>query len=414
MAIRDIKPGDRVEGVFILDAVEIKEGPTGPYLALSLRDRTGQIRAVLWERAQEASASLKGRDFVRVEGVATDFRGAVNVKVSAVEPLSVEDVSLEDLLEVVPEGVETWHCRLIEAISNIKDRHCQDIVDSFIYDETFMEIFLRVPAGVSIHHNYIGGLLEHTTNVMSMAIFASLLYPERLNQDILITGAFLHDVGKCRELGGGIKREYTREGRFIGHISLGVSLIEERLARLPHFPSELAVSLKHMVLSHHGELEFGSPVRPATPEALMLHYLDGLDAKLNHILRIIEKAGETDKRPYSRALGTSVQREDYVSQIQERTIRAPYEMPWEYDPMYMYLRLLARARLLEQMRWVTLERGLCCPSCGKIYSFYKTMKSHDRVRLEMTTRCEACGKWGDAMIVNRLPHRKNGNGDNAE
>jgi 3'-5' exoribonuclease len=415
MTIIEIRAGDKVEGIFIVDTTEIKEGSTGPYLALSLRDKTGQMRGVLWQGAKETFDSLGGRDFARVEGVASEYRGTLNLKLSSIVPLEPDEVDMDQLLEVVPEGVETWHSRLIDAAANVRDSHCQDVVDAFIYDEKFMETFLRAPAAVSVHHDYIGGLLQHTTGVMTLAIFASLLYPETLNRDILITGAFLHDLGKCLELSGGVRREYTREGRFLGHISLGVTLIEERIARLPHFPPELALSLKHMILAHHGELEFGSPVKPATPEAALLHHLDGLDAKLNHILRVIEKAGDNpERRPYSRILGTDVQRESYLSQIDESARRAPYELPWEYDPMAMYLQQLGMARLYEQIGWVRIERFLLCPTCGAENSLYKTMKSSDSVEFEMKTKCGVCQKWGYPLRMNRFPRRNGGKGEDAE
>jgi hypothetical protein len=292
---------------------------------------------------------------------------------------------------------------------------CQDLVDAFIYDEEFMEVFLRSPAGISVHHDYIGGLLQHTTGVMSLAIFASLLYPETLNRDILVTGALIHDIGKCQELSGGVRWGYSREGRYLGHISIGVTLIEERIARLPHFPPELALSLKHMVLSHHGELEYGSPVKPATPEALVLHHLDGLDAKLNHILRTIEKAGTNpEKRAYSRILGTDVQREGYASVIDEMARRVPYELPWEYDPMDAYLHQLGLVRFIEQIKWVTVERVLRCPACSADNSLYKIMKDPDCVLFEMKTRCQVCQQWGYPLRVNHFPRRNGGKDEDAK
>jgi len=177
---------------------------------------------------------------------------------------------------------------LRELLRKIESLEIKSLIDRFLSDSSFVHLFKRAPAAKNFHHSTLGGLLEHTLSVCRLALLVAEHYPE-LNRDLLLAGAFLHDIGKVRELGVATSIDYTDEGRLVGHLSLGVSMVDEKLAAMKDFPEEIALRLKHLILSHHGEYEFGSPKKPAFLEAFALHLIDDLDAKMNGLGRFIEK-----------------------------------------------------------------------------------------------------------------------------
>jgi 3'-5' exoribonuclease len=177
---------------------------------------------------------------------------------------------------------------LREVLRKIDNPQIKSLVDRFLNDPSFVQLFKKAPAAKNFHHSTVGGLLEHTLSVCRLALLVAEHYPE-LNRDLLLAGAFLHDIGKVRELGIDASIDYTDEGRLIGHLSLGVSMVDEKLAAMKDFPEEISLRLKHLILSHHGEYEFGSPKKPAFLEAFALHLIDDLDAKMNGLGRFIEK-----------------------------------------------------------------------------------------------------------------------------
>jgi 3'-5' exoribonuclease len=181
-----------------------------------------------------------------------------------------------------------------------------------------MELFITAPGGISIHHNYVGGLLEHTTNSMELVSLFADRHSALLDKDLILTGTFLHDIGKTREIYWEVAKEYTTEGKLLGHITLGIMMLEEKLATLRGFPEELANRLRHMIVSHHGNLEFGSPVRPATPEALVLHLLEEADAKINHLYCHLGNCEpEKEWSNYDRILQTEIYQKRYASEVKK-------------------------------------------------------------------------------------------------
>ena len=181
--------------------------------------------------------------------------------------------------------------RLKMVLKGMEDIHLKGLVNSFLGDRDFVSLFEKAPAAKNFHHNYLGGLLEHTLSVCLMALKTAEHYPE-LEKDLLLAGAFLHDIGKVRELRAHLTIEYTDEGRLMGHLVQGTLMVEKKLARMKHFPPDLAMRLKHLILSHHGEYDFGSPKRPKFLEAFVLHLLDDLDAKVNGLGRFFDKDGQ--------------------------------------------------------------------------------------------------------------------------
>ena len=286
--IKDIKEDEQVHGLYLVKVKRTGSTKKGdPYLSITLADRTGEVEARVWERVSEFSPLFKEGDIIEVGGYASSYRDQVQLTLTALQAArEIPDPTL--FLESTSKDVSKMVASLREVLKGIKNASMKTLLDKFLSDRAFMALFRKAPAAKNFHHSYIGGLLEHTLSVCQMAKLVADHYPE-LDRDLLITGAFLHDVGKVKELKFGHQIDYSDEGRLVGHLSLGVAMVDEKLAGLKDFPEEIAIRLKHLILSHHGEYAFGSPKRPKFLEAFALHLIDDLDAKMNGLSRFMEK-----------------------------------------------------------------------------------------------------------------------------
>jgi len=286
--VKDIKEDDQVRGLYLVKVKRTGSTKKGdPFLSMTLADRTGEIEARVWERVGELSPLFKEGDVIDVEGYAGSYREQTQLTLTALKV--AEDISDPTLfMEATPKDVTRMVASLRDILKGIKNASMKALVEKFLSDRNFMILFRKAPAAKNFHHSYIGGLLEHTLSVCQMASLVADHYPE-LDRDLLITGAFLHDLGKIKELKFERQIDYSDEGRLLGHLTLGVAMVDEKLVGLKNFPGEIAVRLKHLILSHHGEYEFGSPKRPKFLEAFALHLIDDLDAKMNGLSRFMEK-----------------------------------------------------------------------------------------------------------------------------
>jgi len=286
--VKDIKEDDQVRGLYLVKVKRTGSTKKGdPFLSMTLADRTGEIEARVWERVGELSPLFKEGDVIDVEGYAGSYREQTQLTLTALKV--AEDISDPTLfMEATPKDVTRMVASLRDILKGIKNASMKALVEKFLSDRNFMILFRKAPAAKNFHHSYIGGLLEHTLSVCQMASLVADHYPE-LDRDLLITGAFLHDLGKIKELKFERQIDYSDEGRLLGHLALGVAMVDEKLVGLKDFPGEIAVRLKHLILSHHGEYEFGSPKRPKFLEAFALHLIDDLDAKMNGLSRFMEK-----------------------------------------------------------------------------------------------------------------------------
>jgi len=286
--ISEIREDDQVRGQYLVKVKRTGSTKKGdPFLSLTLCDRTGELEAKVWERAGELSRLFNEGDILEIEGYASSYRGQLQLTLSDLRP--VEGIDEPDLfLEVTTQDVTRMTNHLRDILRGIEHPRMRELVECFLGDRHFMALFKKAPAAKSFHHSYIGGLLEHTLSLCRMARMVAEHYPD-LDKDLLVAGAFLHDIGKVKELSFGGLIEYTDEGRLLGHLSLGVSMVDEKLAGLKGFPEEIGFRLKHLILSHHGEYAFGSPKRPKFLEAFALHLIDDLDAKMNGLKRFMDR-----------------------------------------------------------------------------------------------------------------------------
>ncbi|MFH1491033.1 MAG: HD domain-containing protein [Pseudomonadota bacterium] len=286
--VKDIKAEDQVEGLYMVSVKRAgltKRGDS--FLSLTLTDRTGRVEARVWDRVEALSPLFKEGDVVEIKGAASSYRNQVQIVLSDLKIAGdVADPSI--FLETTPGDVDEMVRALRALLREIGNRHVRALTERFFSDRAFMSLYKKAPAAKNFHHSYLGGLLEHTLSVCRMAKIVSEHYVA-LDKDLMLAGAFLHDIGKVKEFKFDRHIDYTDEGRLLGHLILGVGMLDERLAGLKDFPQDLALRLKHLILSHHGEYEFGSPKRPKFLEAFALHLIDDLDAKMIGLGRFLEQ-----------------------------------------------------------------------------------------------------------------------------
>jgi 3'-5' exoribonuclease len=286
--VKDLVEGEAVTSFFLAKQVQVRQRRTGePFLSLVLADRTGEVAAVMWEGVEEASRGLAEGDILKVQGLVGTYQGERQLTVARLRKAAAEEVGLEQFLPRSPLDPSLLLGRLRAVIDGMREPFLRRMLQSLFEDEAFLAAFTIAPAAKAIHHAVLGGLLEHTASVAGLCELLAGYYPA-LDRDLLLAAAILHDVGKIRELAWDRTFDYTDAGRLLGHITLGALLVEERLRSVPDFPDALRERLLHCILSHHGELEWGSPKRPKTLEAMVLHYAEDLDGKVNGFLHFAE------------------------------------------------------------------------------------------------------------------------------
>jgi 3'-5' exoribonuclease len=286
--LKDLEENEQVRGCYLVKEKRLGTTRRGePFLSLILADRSGEVEAKIWDNAEEISNSFSEGNVLQVEGATGSYRGKIQLTLTSAARCGEEfDTSM--LVESSPFPAGEMLKTLREILHTIKNRHLRALADRFLADKDFVTDLKRAPAAKNFHHGYLGGLLEHTLGVCKLARTVASMYPS-LDEDLLVFGAFVHDIGKIRELKCSPVIDYTDEGRLIGHLVLGVRMVEEKIRTLKEFPSDLEIKVMHLILSHHGEYEFGSPKRPKFLEAFALHLLDDLDAKINGLGRFIEQ-----------------------------------------------------------------------------------------------------------------------------
>ncbi len=285
--IKDIKENVKLEGDYLVKSKTVAQTKQGnPFLTLTLADKTGTVEARVWDRVEEISTQFKEGDIVTITGQANTYRNQIQIQINKLKQ-NKTPIDPAIFQESTPKDIKQMLSELKKLAHGIKNRHLRTLIESFMADHQFISEFKKAPAAKYFHHSYLGGLLEHTLSVSQMVIQVAEHYHD-LDGDLLLSGAILHDIGKIDELNFELNIEYSDKGRLLGHIVLGVLMVEEKLKSLKDFPSELALRLKHLILSHHGEFDFGSPKRPKFLEAFALHLVDDMDAKINGLGRLLK------------------------------------------------------------------------------------------------------------------------------
>jgi 3'-5' exoribonuclease len=288
-SIASLKEGDWVEEIYLVTSKQVSTAKNGvTYLSVKLSDKTGEIDGRLWDNADEVAGKFEREDFVRIKGMASNYQGSMQIKMKLLEKVDDSRVDIANFLETSPRNAEEMVSELRAIAASLGNGHLLQLMNAFLQDMPFMDAFKRIPAAKTLHHNYIGGLLEHVLELMTLARDVARHFPS-IDLDLLTVGSFLHDIGKVRELTVKKSIGYTTEGRLLGHISLGYEMVSEKVNAIPGFPQELAMLVKHIMLSHHGEYEYGSPKRPKIQEAIVINYLDDLCAKLNNFQSTLKK-----------------------------------------------------------------------------------------------------------------------------
>lgn len=292
--IKDLKEGDRVFDIYLCKHKQSAVTKNGkPYENVILQDKTGTMDAKVWEPNNPGIGDYDALDYIEVYGEVNNFQGALQVNVKRIRVCSREEYNPADYLPVSKYNIEEMYQELSGYITRTKNPYLKQLLQEFfVKDEQFVKAFKQSSAAKTIHHGFVGGLLQHTLSVVKMCDFYCTLYP-LLNKDLLLAAAMCHDMGKIREISLFPENDYTDDGQFLGHIVIGVEMIGEKIRQIPGFPPLLASELKHCILSHHGEFEFGSPKKPAIMEAVALSYADNTDAKLQSFTEIMENTSET-------------------------------------------------------------------------------------------------------------------------
>jgi 3'-5' exoribonuclease len=292
--VQQLADGDSIEEVYLVVDKQLRANRNGNlFLQLELRDRTGAISARLWNAGEQLFRSFEAGDFLLVKGKVQLFQGALQMILTGINRVPTEQVELAEFLPHTEQDVSKLYERLRTLLRKVSNPHLRALSECFLMDEGFVQGFCKAPAGIRNHHAYLGGLLEHVVTMLDAADRLAPLYPD-LNRDLLTMGVFLHDIGKVRELTYDRAFGYSDEGNLVGHLVIGVEMLDEQVRRVPDltgepFPNELLLRLKHLIVSHHGTYEFGSPKLPMTPEAIALHHLDNFDAKLHAFTRDIRE-----------------------------------------------------------------------------------------------------------------------------
>lgn len=287
--IREFSEGDLIEGYYAVREASLHMTTSGkPYIRLTLSDATGQISGNMWDGTKELFQTFRTGDIVKLQAQVETYKGAAQVKVSKLRYATPDEADPEVFLPVTPADRGALRQELAQILASFADPDYAAIARLFFDDPQMLEAFCRAPAAKENHHAYIGGLLEHTVCLARYADLFARSSGNRLNRDLLLCGTLLHDIGKTEELSVGAVIEYTDKGKLLGHLIIGTMMLEERAKALPALPPLKKQLVQHLILSHHGKFEYGSPVLPATPEALALHHIDNLDAKTIAARRIID------------------------------------------------------------------------------------------------------------------------------
>ncbi|HEY4950134.1 MAG TPA: OB-fold nucleic acid binding domain-containing protein [Candidatus Acidoferrales bacterium] len=294
--VSGLQDGQAITSLFLVGVKEIRTSQrTGKsWLELALRDRTGSIPAKMWDNFEALAKTFEADDVVQIRGRVKLYNGQKEMTLEQIVPAAARDYDLSDFLAHTKHDVEKLYADLGAAVAAVKNPWIKKLLESVVNDPAIVPKLKRAPAAMSMHHAFVGGLLEHTVSLIGLGRTVTAHYPE-LDADVLLAGIVLHDIGKIDELRYERATNYTTAGRLLGHITIGTLLVREKIKAIPGFPEPLAILIEHLILSHHGTYEFGSPSLPQTREAIALHFLDDMDSKMAAMRATLEGASGGDE-----------------------------------------------------------------------------------------------------------------------
>jgi 3'-5' exoribonuclease len=285
--VTELQPNQTVQGTFLVSYKDVRQKKSGePYLSLTLTDRTGELDAKMWDNAAESLDTFNRDDFVRVKGMLQVFQNRPQLTLHKIQPVPESEVDLADYLPASKRDRDEMFRELQSWIAGMTNPHIKTLLEDIFADPAVAQSYRTAPAAKTVHHAWIGGLIEHVLSLCQLAKMTAAHYSE-IDLDLLLAGVILHDLGKISELHYARSFGYTDQGQLLGHILIGLQMVSGKMR--PDFPPRLRELLLHMILSHHGELEFGSPKVPMFPEALLLHHLDNMDSKMECMRGLIER-----------------------------------------------------------------------------------------------------------------------------
>ncbi len=290
-----------ITSTFVVAAKQVRPKKTGElYLQLTLADRSGQLDAKMWDNVADVLDTFEQDDFVKAKGLVNRYNHRLQFTVHKLRRLEEHEIDFADYLPATDKDIATLWRQLGEFVASMQNHYLRALLQAFMADPEIARAYQNAPAAKTLHHAYIGGLLDHVVSLFRSCDLCCRNYPQ-INRDLLLTGAFLHDIGKIHELSYARSFAYTTRGQLLGHMIIELEMLQAKLP--PGFPDELKTVLEHLIISHHGEYEFGSPKLPMFPEALMLHYLDDLDSKMESMRAHFEREPAAVWTSYNASLG---------------------------------------------------------------------------------------------------------------
>lgn len=287
--VSELQPNQIITAIFLVQNKDIRQKKTGePYLSMLLGDRTGEIEAKMWDNVPEVMDTFERDDFLRVRGLLQVYQNRLQLTIHKLQKQPDDQIDFTDFFPASTRNPDEMMCELREVVGAMTNPHLQCLLSAMLNDPEIASRYKIAPAAKNVHHAYLGGLVEHVLSMCGLAKLTAQHYKD-IDVDLLLAGVVLHDIGKIRELTYDRSFGYSSEGQLIGHIVIGLQMIEDKLRSIPDFPPRLRTLLEHMIISHHGELEYGSPKVPVFPEALLLHHIDNLDSKMECMRAFLEK-----------------------------------------------------------------------------------------------------------------------------
>ena len=305
--IKELRDGEMISEIYLCKNKVVAKSKAGKtYYSMQLQDKTGIIDAKIWE-LNNAIAHFEPMNYIRVDAQVTSFNGTLQLNVKRVRVADAGEYDVSDYMPCTDKDIDAMYKELLGLIDGVQNKYLNALLKKvFVEDKAFSEKFKKHSAAKSVHHGFIGGLLEHSLSVAKLCEYIASNYPA-INHDLLVTAAICHDIGKVDEISDFPENDYTDEGQLVGHIVMGTMMLADKMREIPDFPTKLANELKHCILSHHGELEFGSPKKPALMEALALAHADNLDAKLQTFTELIKSnSDKSEWLGYNRLLDSNV------------------------------------------------------------------------------------------------------------